>query len=85
MTGNRFSSSWMEGMRSFTVDSAERSAPALMISGTTCAGCVHSVEQMLSAVQGVAHVEVHLGGGRAVVDGTALAETLVDAIKGGCH
>lgn len=48
----------------------------------TCACCVRSVEQMLSAVQGLAHAEVHLGGGRAVVEGTALAETLVDAIKG---
>ena len=54
----------------------------LMISGMTCAGCARSVERMLSAVPGVARVEVDLAGGLAVVEGTALAEALVDAIKG---
>jgi len=68
------------------MDSPEWSAPVdgrvtLMISGMTCAGCVRSVEQMLSAVQGVAHVDVHLADGRAVVEGTALAEWMPSKAK----
>jgi copper chaperone CopZ len=43
--------------------------------------CVRSVERLLSAVPGVVRVEVHLAGGRAVVEGAALTEALADAIK----
>jgi len=69
------------------MDSAEPSARAdrhitLMISGMTCAGCARSVERILSAVPGVARVEVDLAGGRAVVEATAPAEALADAIEG---
>ena len=68
------------------MDSVESSARVdrqvtLMVSGMTCTGCARSVERMLSAVPGVARVEVDLAGGRAVVVGTAPAEALADAIE----
>jgi copper chaperone CopZ len=53
-----------------------------MISGMTCGGCVRSVERKLAAVPGVARVKVDLAGGLTVVEGTAPAEALADAIKG---
>ena len=58
----------------------------LPVSGMTCGGCVSSVQKVLSALPGVARVEVSLTPGEArvvydaaKVDRAAMAKAVVDA------
>ncbi|WP_041432581.1 heavy-metal-associated domain-containing protein [Thiobacillus denitrificans] len=58
----------------------------LPVNGMTCGGCVSSVQKVLSALPGVASVEVSLTPGQArvvydaaKVDRAAMAQAVVDA------
>jgi copper chaperone len=54
----------------------------LKITGMNCAHCVRAVQDVLTAVPGVARVEsVELESGRALVEGEADAAALVAAVK----
>jgi copper chaperone CopZ len=56
----------------------------LKVSGMTCGGCKAAVQRVLSAQDGVEHVEIDLPSGRALVtagDGTA-PQSLVTAVEG---
>ncbi len=53
----------------------------LKIEGMTCQHCQKSVEQALSAVNGVEKVEVNLAAGSARVAGNAALAALVAAVE----
>ena len=58
----------------------------LTVSGMSCMGCVNSVKNLLSALPGVASVQVDLASGLVVVDhdpARASAEAIQQAIEGG--
>jgi Au+-exporting ATPase len=58
-----------------------RSGTVLAITGMSCAACVHGVTAALSRVSGVTKVAVDLGTGRAVVEGSADAASLIAAVE----
>jgi copper chaperone len=54
----------------------------LVIEGMTCGHCVQAVSRALAKVAGVTRVgEVSLERGEAVVEGSATAESLVEAVR----
>lgn len=53
---------------------------ALAVGGMTCGSCANAVGRALSRVPGVARVEVDLGAGRAMVEGSARPEDLLAAV-----
>ena len=56
----------------------------LCIGGMTCQGCVRTVENKLSAVDGVDYAHVNLGAGKAVVeydDACCRPEELIQAVE----
>ena len=53
----------------------------LAIDGMHCAGCVAKVEAALTGVPGVVHAMVNLAERSALVEGSAEAQTLIEAIK----
>jgi copper chaperone len=56
----------------------------LTIEGTTCDGCVRSIERKLSKVAGVESARVHLGTGKATVeydDSRAQIDQLIAAVE----
>lgn len=53
----------------------------LSVAGMACAGCVSSVENSLTSVEGVTEAAVNLGERTATIQGTATAEALISAIK----
>ena len=53
----------------------------LSIAGMSCAGCVSAVEDSITAVDGVNEAVVNLGERTATVEGSALAESVIAAIK----
>ena len=52
-----------------------------VVDGMTCHHCCTHVEKALQSVPGVAHAEVNLERGEALVEGDATDETLIDAVK----
>lgn len=56
-------------------------AITLQVGGMTCEHCVGAVTKALRGVAGVDDVAVDLGAGRARVDGTADAASLVRAVE----
>lgn len=56
-------------------------AITLQVGGMTCEHCVRAVTKTLQAVPGVDTVSVSLAGGRALVEGAADPQALVQAIK----
>jgi len=53
----------------------------LQVEGMTCGHCKAAVEKALAGVDGVERVvEVNLESGRAVVEGSATAESLIAAV-----
>lgn len=58
----------------------------LTVSGMSCMGCVNSVKNLVSALPGVAAVQVDLASGRVDVNhdpGLADAQAIRQAIEGG--
>jgi copper chaperone len=54
----------------------------LQVTGMSCQHCVKAVTDALAAVAGVSAVEtVDLESGRAVIQGSAMAEDLIAAVK----
>ncbi|GEM85339.1 CopZ family metallochaperone [Meiothermus hypogaeus] len=53
----------------------------LKIEGMSCGHCKMSVEKALKSVPGVEKVEVFLQEGRAVVEGNAPVERLINAVQ----
>jgi copper ion binding protein len=56
----------------------------LRIGGMTCQGCVRTIENKLSAVDGVEYAHVNLGAGKAVVeydDGLTQPDDLIRAVE----
>ncbi len=53
----------------------------LDISGMTCGHCQHAVTSALESVEGVQSVRVDLSSGTAVVEGNALATSLIAAVE----
>lgn len=56
----------------------------LCIGGMTCQGCVRTVENKLSAVDGVDYAHVNLGAGKAVVeydDARCRPDELIQAVE----
>ena len=53
----------------------------LAIEGMTCGSCVRSVERALTRVPGVERAVVDLASGRAHVEGNALPEDLMSAVR----
>jgi copper chaperone CopZ len=53
----------------------------LSISGMRCGGCARRVKHALSSVPGATRVAVDFAHSRAVVEGTAHHEALIDAVK----
>ena len=59
------------------------SSVTIVVKGMSCGGCVSGVEQALSALAGVAEVEVSLEGGSAAVEydkGRVSLEQLKEAV-----
>jgi Cu+-exporting ATPase len=52
----------------------------LSVTGMTCQHCVAAVSKALQAVPGVQNAQVDLAQGKAVVDGNAPAQALIDAV-----
>ena len=52
----------------------------LDVSGMTCGHCQSAVAKALKRVPGVTDAQVDLKGGRAVVEGSADVQALVDAV-----
>lgn len=52
----------------------------LNVSGMTCDHCVSAVTKAVSALPNVAHVQVDLGSGRVVVDGSPDPQAVREAI-----
>jgi copper ion binding protein len=54
------------------------------VTGMTCQGCVRTIENKLSSVNGVEYAHVNLGAGKAVVeydDASTRAEDLIKAVQ----
>jgi copper chaperone len=58
----------------------------LTVAGMSCMGCVNSVKRLVSALPGIANVDVDLASGKVVVNHDAAqtgAEDIRSAIEGG--
>ena len=53
----------------------------LNVEGMSCGHCKTSVEKALKSVTGVEKVQVFLQDGRAVVEGTAPVDKLIEAVE----
>lgn len=53
----------------------------LMVEGAKCAGCVSKIEKALNQVPGVSSATMSLAQGMAMVNGTASAESLIQALN----
>jgi copper chaperone CopZ len=54
---------------------------ALAVGSMTCGSCANSVSRALSRFPGVARVEVEVGAGWAMVEGSARPENLLAAVE----
>ena len=58
-----------------------KSKVELKVEGMTCQGCVRTIEQKLSSVDGVEYAHVNLGAGKAVVEFDESQTKAEDLIK----